>query len=127
MAAESVESDKTADVYTACCSCHLVESFDRLQVNKHIRLDNKFFHEAEQIAATADKRRCLCILTRLLRERNCLLQSPRVRVGEGFHASAPKILSRVIGKSFMRRPIALKMALPTPATAWTIPASPMHF
>src|SRR5579864_8955309 len=126
MAAQRVKRDEAADVHAACRRRHLVESFNGLQIYKHIRLDNKFFHHSQKIAATTDKRCGLSILPCLLNSFYRLVESLRVGVGKGFHASAPKILSREIGKSFMRWPIALKMALPTPATAWTIPASPMH-
>src|SRR5580704_10290823 len=126
MARESVEGDETADVNAACRRRHLIEPLNRLKVNKHVRLDDKVLHQGQKIAATADKRSGLSVLSRLLDKRNCLFEGPRVHVGEGFHARASKILSRVIGRSFMRRPMALKMELPTAANAWTIPASPMH-
>ena len=44
-----------------------------------------------------------------------------------FAASAATILSRVIGRSFMRTPMALKTALATAAGAGTLLASPMLF
>src|SRR5580700_7615368 len=117
MAAKSIECDETADVYAGRRRRHLIHSLDRFQVNQHVRLNNKFFHHSQKIAAAADQRRRQSIFSRLLREGNCLLQSLRVLVGEGFHAVAPRILSRVIGKSLMRRPMELKTALPTAATA----------
>src|ERR1700730_11128225 len=126
MAAESVEGDETADVNAACRRRHLIEPLNRLQVNKHVRLDDKVLYQCQKIAATADKRSDLSLLARLLDKQDCLFESLRVDVGEGFHARAPKILSRVIGRSFMRRPMALEMAWARAATAWTIPASPMH-
>ena len=108
---------KTADVHAARCGRYLIHSFNRFQINQHIRLNDKFLHHAQKIAAAANDRRRLPIFSGLLGEGNGLLETSRILVGECFHASAPKILSRVIGKSFMRRPMALKTALPTAATA----------
>src|SRR5579872_12737 len=117
MAAKRVKCDESADVHAAWRRRHLIEPLDRLQVYKHIRLDDKFFHQSEKIAAPTDKRSSLTILPCLLNSFYRLIESLRVRVGEGLHAIAPKILSREIGRSFMRRPVALKTALPIAATA----------
>ena len=84
----------------------------------------------EQIAAAAgERRRCGRSLLRLLDERHARAARSRgVGVGEGFHAQRlPEILSRVIGRSFMRRPMALKIALATAAGAGTLLDSPMLF
>ena len=59
--------------------------------------------------------------------RNGLPQVPSIYVGKCLHASAPRILSRVIGKSFMRRPIALLTALAIAAGDKALPDSPTLF
>ncbi len=81
----------------------------------------------QQIAAAARDGSVLAAGLRLLNQSERVRKIPRVGVGEGFHASAPMILSLVIGRSFMRLPIALKTALPTAATAGTLLDSPMLF
>ena len=58
---------------------------------------------------------------------NGLAEVARVLIDQGFHAMPPTSLSRLMGKSFMRRPVALKIAFATAATAGILPASPMLF
>src|SRR5258707_11280874 len=98
MSAERIKCDEAADVHAACRRRHLIEPFDRLQIYKHIRLNNKFFHQPQEIAAATDKRSGLSLGPCLLNGLNRLLEGLRVCLGEGFHASTPKILSREIGK-----------------------------
>src|SRR5712691_2629067 len=127
MPAEGVERDKSADVHAAAGLRHLIQTLDGFQVHQHVRADDPLFHHPEQIAAAAGKRRRPPVASRLLRERHRLLKITSIGIDKGFHASAPRILSRVIGRSFIRRPIALKIALATAATAGTLLDSPMLF
>ena len=115
-------------VDAAHCRLHLIEALDRLQVDEHVGRDDAAPSQPEQIAAAAGKatppvRPGALAATSADR----VLDVAGVGVGKGLHASAPRILSRVIGRSFMRRPIALKTALATAAGAGTLLDSPMLF
>ena len=70
-------------------------------MNQHVQSDQIFFLHAEEIAtaATAITLGWRSFATASLKSRGLTL--------EGFHASTPRILSRVIGKSLTRFPIAL--------------------
>jgi hypothetical protein len=68
--------------------------------------DQALFHHAEQVAAAAHR----ILPTRFLQlpgELNRVFQVARIHIGKGLHASTPRILSRVIGKSRTRFPMAL--------------------
>ena len=123
--AQCVERDQPADIHAAVRRPDLIETFDRFQVHENIGVDDTLFDEREQVATTANERCGASFLSRLLDESRGVLEITSVGIGKSFHASAPRILSRVIGRSFMRRPIALKIALATAATAGTLLDSPM--
>src|SRR5256885_1201727 len=53
-----------------------------------------------------------------------LLQTARIDILKRFHASTPRILSRVMGRSRTRRPMAFATALPTAATVGMMVGSP---
>src|SRR4029077_17160745 len=97
------------------------------QADDDVGFDDAFLDEAEQIAAAARERHGFSALVRVLGQLDGLLDVARIRVRKRFHASAPRILSRVIGKSFMRLPIALKIAFPTAPGDKIMPDSPMLF
>ena len=71
-------------------------------MNQHVRSDQIFFLHAEQVATAADSHH-----GGLAKLFDRVFEVTRIDVGEGFQASAPRILSRVIGKSLTRFPIAL--------------------
>src|SRR5438093_13130136 len=127
MAADRIERCESADPQPATFGLDLIEALDRLQIHDRVRRDQTILHHPEHVAAAAHDRRSAAGLPRLLRERDRALQIRRVRVAEGFHASTSRILSRVIGRSLMRRPIALNTAFATAATAGTLLDSPMLF
>src|SRR5207244_7306507 len=117
----------TADIHAAIHRLHLIEPTDGLEVHEYIRRYDPLFDQTEQVASTADNRCRSTLLLRLLEEGDRVLEITSIGIGKSFHASAPRILSRVIGRSFIRRPIALKIALATAATAGTLLDSPMLF
>ena len=125
--AQPVKSDQPTDGYSAAAGRQLVQPFDRLQADDHVRPDDALLHERQQIAAAPGKRGGLAALPRVGGPRNGLPKVPSIYVGKCLHASAPRILSRVIGKSFMRRPIALLTALAIAAGDKALPDSPTLF
>jgi acyl transferase domain-containing protein len=135
VAAERIERHEPADRHTtAGRGLHLIEPLDGLQADEDIRCDEPVLHHPEQIAAATGKGDALLVLTRPRDDGNGVRGIARVDVGEGFHArtsfacdSAATILSRVIGRSFIRTPIALATALATAAGAGTLLDSPMLF
>ncbi len=127
MAAERVERDQPADGHAASLRRHLVQAANGLEAHDEVGRDEALFHHPEQVAAAAGNRGGAAGLACVADERQRVCQIARVGVGEGFHARAPRILSRVIGRSFMRVPVALKIAFATAAGAGSLLASPMLF
>src|SRR5262249_23749857 len=94
--------------------------------------------EAQHVAAAAGERDRLVCVARTLRDGDGVAKLLREGVGKRPHATppfpapedretAPTILSRVIGRSLIRRPMALNTALATAAGAGTLLDSPMLF
>src|SRR5579871_226149 len=88
-------------------------------MHKHIGFDHMLFDHSEQVAATAGRNRIG--FAELLHR---IFHIARIDVREAFHASTPRSLSREIGKSFTRFPIALKIAFATAAGDGMIVGSP---
>src|SRR5499427_3085913 len=128
MTAQIIERYQAADRHAAgAARRHLIKTFDRLEIDEHVRRHDPLFHERKQVASAADEGAVFAVFVRLLHQRDGLLEITGISIGKCFHASTPRILSRVIGRSFIRRPIALKTALATAATAGTLLDSPMLF
>src|SRR5262249_45366486 len=102
MPAQGVQGDEATDVHTVICRLHLIETLYRFQIHKDIWPDDALFNEREQVASSSDECGCVPLLACLLGQRHRMLQITSIGIGKRFHASAPKILSRVIGRSFMR-------------------------
>src|SRR5262249_44854134 len=88
----------------------------------------------EQIAAATGDGHAATGVAALANQGDGLREIPRARVGKGFHDRAPvravsaaTSLSRVIGRSFIRTPVAFATALATAAGAGTLLDSPMLF
>ncbi len=107
IAAQRVERDQPADHHLPALLRHTIERADRFEIDQHVGRDQAFLDHPEKIAATADDRRTLPLLRGFLELAGGVLQIARIDVREGFHASTPKILSRVMGRLLTRRPIAL--------------------
>ena len=71
-------------------------------MNQHVRSDQMFVHHADEVATAADSDRPW-----VAKVFDRVFEVTRIDVGEGCYASTPRILSRVIGKSLTRFPIAL--------------------
>ena len=123
---ESVECDQSTDPNTAPGRLNLVVPNHRLEAHHQVRFLDPLFDHAQQIASSAGVRRSGAGRAGHSRQGHRLTQRARVRVAQRLHVNASMILSRVIGRSFIRRPIALKMAFPTAAGASTIPDSPTY-
>ena len=124
MAADRVERHQPAKRQAARRRRRLVEIPDRREPHDEVGCDDPILHHAEQIAAAAGKGDGAAAAPCVAGERDGLLEVAGVGVRQSFHASAPRILSRVIGRSFMRRPIALEIAFATAAGPRMIPDSP---
>src|SRR6185436_10550396 len=115
------------DGEAAVRAAHLVEVLHRLERDDDVGADDALLDEPEQVAAAASVPGGTTIAAGAARERDGVLGVFGGLVGKCLHASAPRILSLVIGRSFIRRPIALKMALAIAAGDRMMPASPMLF
>src|SRR5262249_54350308 len=124
VAAQRVEGDQYADLYLVSLHRHLVKAVDSFQVHEHVRRDQALLNPSQQIAPDANGRGAAPLVPRLVEQSDRLAEVPRTSVGKGFHASTPRIWSRVIARSLIRRPIALKMALATAATEGIMGGSP---
>src|SRR5579872_7210036 len=122
MMAQSIQRDQAADIDGYVRYGHLIQTLDRSQMNQNIGRDDPVLDHTQQIAAAAGDYCLAAIGSRLLGERHRLPEIARISIDQGFHANAPTSLSRRIGSSFMRCPVALKIALPTAATAGIFPA-----
>ena len=128
MTADRIDRRCTADREAAALRGDLIEPLDPSQADNHVWRDQAILHHAEHVAAAAGHSDGLSRPVRLLHRGDGALHISRARVPERFHVRAPdRILSRVIGRSLMRRPSALNTALPTAATAGTLLDSPMLF
>jgi len=111
----------------------LIDTFHGLEIDEDIRhagsrpVHDPLLHELQEIRPSGGERDGPAVLSSRLRERHRLIQGTRVLVCESFHASAPRILSRVMGRSFIRSPVALKIALATAGGAIMMPDSPTVF
>jgi hypothetical protein len=76
-------------------------------MDQYVRCDDTFLHKSKQIASAAGEQSLPPIALGLSGERYGILKVAGVGVGKGFHTSAPRILLRVMGRSFMRCPMAL--------------------
>ena len=109
----------------------LIESFDRFQIDQNVGRDEPLLHHAR--ADRCRRRRatpCGPPAAPAGQASRRAARSRALALVKVFMRSRPQratILSRVIGRSFMRRPIALKIALATAADAGTLLDSPMLF
>src|SRR4051812_2990932 len=127
-----IEGHQAADRQAACRRRpDLVEPFDRLQADEHVWRNQPLLHHPEQVAAAASDRDRSAGAVRLGDEGHRVRDVAWPGVGESLHARSPlparaaTIFSRVIGRSFMRTPIALNTALATAAGDGTLLDSPM--
>src|SRR5205823_4102235 len=109
MAAQRIERDLTPDADIPTLALHLVQPFDSAQVNENVGVDDAFLHQAEQIAAAARERYGPPVAPGLAGQRDGMLKVARIGIGKSPHANAPTSLSRRMGRSFILRPVALKI------------------
>src|SRR6185295_11356866 len=104
---------------------------DEPEIHQNIGRYDSLLDHAEEVAAAAVESGHFAFASGLLGQHHGVFRIAGICAGKGFHTrspeTAPRMRLRVIGRSFMRRPIALKIALPTAATAGTLLDSPMLF
>ena len=105
--AQGIQCDLTTDGHTRRRLRHLVQIRHRLEIDDDVGLDNAVLHQLKHVGAATCEDGVLPRGARLLGAASRVLRRSGVRVRKSLHASAPRILSRVMGRSLMRRPIAL--------------------
>ena len=127
MRTELRERHETADTNTPSLRLDQVETpgrRDPLEIDEDIRRRQVVLEHSQQVAASPDDGSARAGRVETLYR---LGQGPRIDIRETSHASASRTRARVIGSSLIRRPVALKTALPMAATTGMTGGSPTFF